>query len=199
MFSCLLICQRASEPVVGACQLYLTLEAPGRTIFLKHPVSFFGSLQIIQRNTSQPLAWLPVFRGPREGEGYHLSSNYGRTLLPLFSERVLTLHRNRCPQSKDSVSLSWRKPQPFTRVWEAKHVLFDSIFLPLLPGCSLAMFCLAYKLSFTEVCSSFCFLLFSLVAQLWILLHLMCAETPWQKSGQRLWIGWSSQLGNSSG
>lgn len=64
MFACPLTCQRDLELVVGWSLPTVTfaVEASGWAISLQHPVSFFKSLWVLQRNTSQPLAW-----GPSEG------------------------------------------------------------------------------------------------------------------------------------
>ena len=62
----------------------------GRSV--QHPVGFFGSLWILQKNTSQTLAWLPVFKGlPVRGEGQDLSNGCVGTSFPCLQSGFPTL------------------------------------------------------------------------------------------------------------
>ena len=108
-FACLLTCQGPwLRGWLGPayCDTHCGGTWLGRSV--QHPVGFFGSLWILQKNTSQTLAWLPVFKGPPvRGEGQDLSSGCAGTSSPAC--RVAFQHR--CywrPQGRDSGSLFQR-------------------------------------------------------------------------------------------
>lgn len=76
---------------------------------VQRPVGLCRSLWILRKNTSQTLAWLPVFKGPPvRGEGQDLSNVCVGTSFPCLQSSFPTLCYYWRPQGRDSGSLFQR-------------------------------------------------------------------------------------------
>lgn len=161
MFVCLLVCQRASEPVVGACWLWHShqrqLAGPFPYSILSASLGLFGFSRKIP---SSFLSGCLCSGGQVRREGYSLSSNCERTNVP-SSEWFPPLYCNSSSPSKDCFPFQRRKTTAFGQGMRGKKVLFKSIFSSLLPMCPLVMLFLTYNsvlLKFivsSVLCSSF--------------------------------------------